>query len=64
MIEIDFLKEKAIYLDGKQSRLVTYWMTLAFQIVIHRQNLFNKYFGYQSTTQLITVKTPVDTMPV
>ena len=39
-------------------------MTLVFQIVIHRQNLFNKYFGYQSTTQLIAVKTPVDTMPV
>ena len=50
LIEIDFLKEKAIYLDVKQSRLVTYWMTLVFQIVIHCQNLFNKYFGYQSTT--------------
>ena len=24
LIEIDFLKEKAIYLDGKQGRLVTY----------------------------------------
>ena len=27
LIEIGFLKDKAIYLDGKQDRLVTYLMT-------------------------------------
>ena len=33
-------------------------------MVVYRQNLYNKYFGHQGTTQKIPAKTQEYTMPV